>query len=116
SDGRVGTRNYLAIVGTVNCSSAVVRRIAAHFTAEVLSAFPNVDGVFAVAHQTGCGMSASGLDRTYLRRTLGGVANHANVFDCLLVGLGCEVNQPDQLIASDQLAAGVAKTPTILGI
>jgi altronate hydrolase len=116
SDGRVGTRNYLAIVGTVNCSSAVVRRIADHFTAEKLADFPNVDGVFAVAHQTGCGMSASGLDRTYLRRTLSGIAQHANVFDCLLIGLGCEVNQPDQLISPEQLAAGAAKTPTILGI
>src|SRR5262245_59593279 len=72
SDGRVGTRNYLAIVGTVNCSSAVVRRIAEKFTPEVLRNIPNVDGVFAVAHQTGCGMSASGLDRTYLKRTLSG--------------------------------------------
>ena len=116
SDSRVGTRNYLAVIGTVNCSAAVVRRIAEHFSAKELADFPNVDGVFAVAHQTGCGMSASGLDRTYLRRTLSGIANHANVFDCLLVGLGCEVNQPDQLISPEQLASGRAKTPTILGI
>jgi altronate dehydratase len=60
SDGRVGTRNYLAVIGTVNCSAAVVRRIAGRFAN--LAEFPNVDGVFAVAHQTGCGMSASGLD------------------------------------------------------
>jgi len=115
-DGRVGTRNYLAVIGTVNCSAAVVRRIAERFAKEHLRDFPNVDGVFAVAHQTGCGMSASGLDRTYLRRTLGGIARHANVFDTLLVGLGCEVNQPDQLIEPQQLATGRASTPTILGI
>jgi altronate hydrolase len=114
SDGRVGTRNYLAVIGTVNCSAAVVRRIAGRFAN--LAEFPNVDGVFAVAHQTGCGMSASGLDRLYLQRTLSGIARHANVFDCLLVGLGCEVNQADQLITPEQLAAGGARSPTIVGI
>jgi altronate hydrolase len=113
-DGRVGTRNYLAVIGTVNCSAAVVRRIAARFAD--FSAFPNVDGVFAVAHQTGCGMSGSGLDQLYLRRTLSGIARHANVFDCMLVGLGCEVNQPDGIITPDELASGRAKTPTIIGI
>jgi altronate hydrolase len=115
-DGRVGTRNYLAVIGTVNCSAAVVRRIAERFATRDLADYPNVDGVFAVAHQTGCGMSASGLDRTYLRRTLSGIAGHANVFDCLLVGLGCEVNQPDQLITAEELVGGRAKTPSIVGI
>src|ERR1700761_5364807 len=49
-DGRVATRNYVGILPPVNCSATVARRIAAHFTPEVLSAYPNVDGVVAITH------------------------------------------------------------------
>jgi altronate hydrolase len=114
-DGRVGTRNYVALLSTVNCSASSVHRVAAYFTPERLAAFPNVDGVMAITHRTGCGMADSGNDRDYLSRTLTGFANHPNVFGYLLVGLGCEVNQADQLISPDVLA-GTVSAPRILTI
>jgi altronate hydrolase len=102
-DGRVGTRNYVAVVSTVNCSASTVDRIARTFTSERLRPYPNVDGVFAITHKTGCGMAGSGLDRDHLSRTLHGFSHHPNVFGYVLVGLGCEVNQANQLIEREQL-------------
>lgn len=92
-NGLVGTRNYIGIVSTVNCSATVVHRIAAWFTPERLADYPNIDGVVAFAHDTGCGMEQTGEPMDLLRRTLGGYARHANLGGCLVVGLGCERNQ-----------------------
>jgi altronate hydrolase len=94
ADGRVGTRNYVAVLSTVNCSATVVKRIAAAFSAPgALDEYPGVDGVIAVTHGTGCGMSADGEGLALLRRTLSGYARNPNVGAVVLVGLGCEVNQ-----------------------
>ena len=90
SDGRVGTRNYIAVVSTVNCSATVVHEIAAYFTSDKLSNYPNVDGVAAFSHSTGCGMELSGEPMDLLNRTLGGYISHPNVASTLVVGLGCE--------------------------
>lgn len=98
-DGRVGTRNYVGILTTVNCSATVARRIAAHFTPEVLQDFPNVDGVVAITHGTGCGMAEHGEPADILRRVFAGYATHPNFGAVLLLGLGCETNQIDQLVA-----------------
>ena len=93
-DGRVGTRNYVAVLSTVNCSATVVRRIASAFSAPgALDEHPGVDGVIAITHGTGCGMSADGEGLKLLRRTLAGYAGHPNVGGVVVVGLGCEVNQ-----------------------
>ena len=93
-DGRVGTRNYVAILSSVNCSATVVKRIAQAFAAPgALDAYPGVDGVVAITHGTGCGMAADGEGLALLRRTLAGYARHPNVAAVVLVGLGCEVNQ-----------------------
>lgn len=98
SDGRVGTRNYVGVLTTVNCSATVARRIAAHFTPEVLQAYPNVDGVVAITHGTGCGMAEHGEPADLLRRVFAGYATHPNFGAVLLLGLGCETNQIDSLI------------------
>jgi len=98
SDGRVATRNYVGILTTVNCSATVARCIAAHFTPEVLSAYPNVDGVVAITHGTGCGMAEHGEPADLLRRVFAGYATHPNFAAVLLLGLGCETNQIDSLI------------------
>jgi len=87
-DGRAGTRNYVAVLPTVNCSAHAAREIARHFTPERLAAFPNVDGVVALTHCLGCP-----LEYLLLQRTLAGMASHPNVGGYLLVGLGCETNQ-----------------------
>jgi altronate hydrolase len=94
ADGRVGTRNYVAVLSTVNCSATVVKRITGAFSAPgVLEQYPGVDGVIAITHGTGCGLAADGEGLAVLRRTLAGYARHPNVGAVVLVGLGCEVNQ-----------------------
>jgi altronate hydrolase len=94
ADGRVGTRNYVGILSSVNCSATVVKRIAAAFSAPgALDDYPGVDGVIAITHGTGCGLAADGEGLALLRRTLAGYARHPNVGAVVLVGLGCEVNQ-----------------------
>jgi altronate hydrolase len=98
ANGRVATRNYVGILTTVNCSATVARRIAAHFTPEVLGAYPNVDGVVAITHGTGCGMAEHGEPADLLRRVFVGYATHPNFAAVLLLGLGCETNQIEPLI------------------
>jgi altronate hydrolase len=80
SDGRAGTRNFIALCATVNCSATVVRHIADHFNRSgALDDYTNVDGVIALAHGTGCGMAASGEGYEALQRVLWGHATHPNV-------------------------------------
>ena len=103
ADGRVGTRNFIGILSSVNCSATVIRQIAAHFTPERLAAFPHVDGVVAFAQTSGCGMSSPSEHFDVLRRTLAGYARHANLAGALIVGLGCERNQVGALVESQGL-------------
>ncbi len=92
--GPAGTRNYIALCATVNCSATVIRKAAAELEAEgALAPYPNVDGICALAHGTGCGMSASGHSAEILERVLWGHASHPNVGAAVFVGLGCEVMQ-----------------------
>ena len=104
--GGVGTRNFIGILSSVNCSATVIKRIAAHFTAERMAAFPNVDGVVAFAQTSGCGMSSPSEHFDVLRRTLAGYARHPNLAGVLIVGLGCERNQVDALVESQGLCEG----------
>jgi altronate hydrolase len=92
-DGRVATRNYIGVVSSVNCSATVVRRIADAFGDEALADHPNVDGVVALVHGSGCGMPGYGLGWELLQATFAGYASHPNFAGVLVVGLGCEVNQ-----------------------
>ncbi|MBI3911726.1 MAG: altronate dehydratase [Armatimonadetes bacterium] len=103
ADGRVGTRNYLAIVSTVNCSASVSRFIAERLRGDALQAYPNVDGVIAVTHKAGCGMNIDGEDMRLLQRVLAGYARHPNVAGYILCGLGCETNQAVRLIENQGL-------------
>jgi altronate hydrolase len=94
ADGRVGTRNYIALVATVNCSATVIRRAASELeTSGLLDNFENVDGIVALAHGTGCGMASNGRGYDILDRVLWGHAIHPNVGATVFVGLGCEVMQ-----------------------
>ncbi|HXJ43212.1 MAG TPA: UxaA family hydrolase, partial [Bryobacteraceae bacterium] len=94
-DGRVGTRNFVAVVAASNCAAYTAQLIENSFKDEVLP--PNVDGVVAFPHGEGCGMT-SGDDATQLRRTLSGVLAHPNVAAAVILGLGCEVNQIDHYL------------------
>ncbi|SDI35843.1 UxaA family hydrolase [Propionivibrio dicarboxylicus] len=97
-NGKVGTRNYIAVISSVNCSATVTRAIARHFTPEILAAFPNVDGVIALPHPEGCGINPNGEGMQMLRRTMVGFAKHPNFAGVLFVGLGCEQNQIGPII------------------
>ena len=91
ADGRVGTRNYIAVVGTSNCSAYAVEQVEAALKNEDFAG-TGIDGVIALPHGDGCGQ-AEGPDSRQLRRLLEGVADHPNVAAAVMVGLGCEVNQ-----------------------
>ncbi len=109
ADGRVATRNYIGILTSVNCSAHVAGLIADvfrrnPFTGEdPLAEFPNVDGVVALTHKTGCGMT-EGEPLRLLRRTLAGYARHPNFSHVVALGLGCEVNQIGGLMEEQRLA------------
>jgi len=103
ADGRVATRNFIGILSSVNCSSTVIHRIAAYFTAEKLAAYPNVDGVVAFAQTSGCGMASPSEHFDVLRRTIAGYVRHPNLAGALIVGLGCERNQVMDLVSSQGL-------------
>ncbi|WP_299770961.1 UxaA family hydrolase [uncultured Tateyamaria sp.] len=105
-NGQVGTRNYIAIVTSVNCSATAARMIAAHFTPELLADYPNVDGVVAFVHGTGCGMADNGDGFEALQRVMWGYARHPNHAGVLMVGLGCEMNQIDWLLDAYGLKQG----------
>jgi len=105
-DGRVATRNYLGILTSVNCSATAAKLIADQFRGPALADFPNVDGVVALGHGTGCGMASEGEAMDLLRRTIAGYARHPNFAGVLILGLGCEANQIGGLMAAEQLAAG----------
>ena len=103
ADGRVATRNYIGIVSTVNCSATVSRYIADHFRGGRLDAYPNVDGVVAITHGSGCGMGVGGDGYNQVRRTLGGFARHPNFNGIYVVGLGCEALQVNALLEAEEL-------------
>ena len=111
ADGRVATRNYIGVLTSVNCSATAARAIADHFRRDIrpasLAAYPNVDGVVALTHGMGCATDSEGEELRVLRRTLGGYARHANFAAVLVVGLGCETNQIQGLIAQEGLQEGV---------
>ncbi len=105
-DGRVGTRNYVAVISTVNCSASTSRAVAEVFRGDAWKRdFPNVDGVFAITHKGGCATQFGGVDHTQLERVLAGFADHPNIAAYVIVGLGCEVSQAQHLIESRDLHA-----------
>ena len=97
-DGRVGTRNYVAVVAASNCAAHTAELIAKSFDGASLP--ENIDGVVAFPHGDGCGQ-AFGPDTDQLRRTLAGVLAHPNVSAAVILGLGCEVNQIDHYLGPD---------------
>lgn len=107
SNGQVATRNYIGILSTVNCSATVARGIADHFSRrtnpDALINFPNIDGVYALTHGSGCGMADAGLGTRILQRTMTGYAKHPNFSAILVVGLGCETNQIETWFANSYL-------------
>jgi altronate hydrolase len=113
ANGQVATRNYIGLLTSVNCSAHVATLVADAFRRnpftghDPLAEYPNVDGVVALTHKTGCGMTAHEPLRL-LRRTLGGYARHANFSHVVVLGLGCEMNQIGGLVEEQRLAGRLA--------
>src|SRR6202795_3459432 len=103
-DGRVGTRNYVAIVSGVNCSASVSQFVKDKFR-DVQKDYPNIDGVLAITHKSGCGTKLFGEDHLALQRVLAGYAKHPNVVAYVLIGLGCEVNQAAVMVERQKMGA-----------
>ncbi len=94
ASGRTGTRNYIGILTSVNCSASVARFAAAEVERSgILRDYPGIDGIVAIVHGTGCGHAAYGEGFDILRRTQWGYASHPNFAGVIMVGLGCEVFQ-----------------------
>ena len=106
-DGRVGTRNYVAVVSTVNCSASVSQFVKQRF-AGVARDYPHVDGVIAVTHKSGCAVEEGGEDHLALERVLAGYARHPNVAAYVVIGLGCEVNQARVMVERQGLTLPLA--------
>jgi altronate hydrolase len=96
-DGRAATRNHIAILPTVNCSATVARMVAQAASAR-FAAEPQLDGVIALTHDLGCGMAEGTDGDDILRRTLRGYAGHANLAGVVMISLGCEINQPENVL------------------
>ncbi len=104
--GQVGTRNYIAIISSVNCSATAAHAIANAFDDTALQGYDNIDGVAAFAHGTGCGMNSDGEGFNNLQRVFAGLATHPNVGGVLFVGLGCETSQVQSVLSVNRLQEG----------
>ncbi|MCP5025617.1 MAG: altronate dehydratase, partial [Actinomycetia bacterium] len=91
--GRVGTRNYIGVLTTVNCSATPASLVTRNFPVDELARYQNIDGLVALTHGTGCGMAGSGDGMDALQRTLWGYTSHPNFAGVLVIGLGCEAAQ-----------------------
>jgi len=105
ASGAVGTRNYIAILTSVNCSAMAAQAIARTFDESALQAFENIDGVASFVHGGGC-VSGTGEGAENLERVLVGYANHSNIAAVLMIGLGCEANQISHLVENNNLKEG----------
>lgn len=102
--GAVGTRNYVLVLTSVNCSASVARVIARRAREEGHAR--GIDGTTALTHHGGCALGQDSEGLANLQRTLAGYATHANVGGALIVGLGCESNQIDALVNRHELEEG----------
>lgn len=102
-DGRVGTRNLIAVISTVNCSATATQFIADHFRGNALDRWPNVDGVIPLIHSSGCAISPTGEGLKILRRTLAGYIRNPNIAGAVVLGLGCEINSVQGLFETERL-------------
>jgi len=113
-NGKVGTRNFIGIISSVNCSATVCKKIAESFNEEVLSEFENVDGIVSITHGTGCGINSKGLGWELLQATIAGYSRHPNFGGLIVIGLGCEVNQVSGMAQSmDWASSDTFKMMTI---
>jgi altronate hydrolase len=91
ANGKVGTRNYLGVLSSVNCSASVATFMAREIERSgILADYPNIDGIVPLVHANGCIVDSAGLIFDTLRRTSWGYASNPNMGGVVMVGLGCE--------------------------
>lgn len=105
ANGKVGTRNFIGILTSVNCSASTAKMIANQFPAQLLEEFPNVDGVMALTHTSGCGLVLESEGSRMLERTLKGYAEHPNFAGILVLGLGCEMLAVENIVSGLKLSS-----------
>ena len=115
-DGSVGTRNTVAVIGTVNCSSHTLKKIVDRAKRELLPAYPNVTDIIALSHKHGCATRDGSPELGMLQRTLAGFAHNPNVAGYIFVGLGCETNQFESLFLAHRSRFGAMSLPTYIAI
>jgi altronate hydrolase len=116
ADGRVGTRNYVAVLASVNCSSSAVREVVERIRASgELERYPGVDDVIGLAIKGGCGAHHGSPSLAQMQRTMTGTVDHPNVAAYVVMSLGCEVNQPADMLVDEHLGA-TARGPAVLTI
>jgi galactarate dehydratase len=102
ADGSVGTRNILGITTTVQCVTGVLEHAVGRIRRELLPRYPNVDDVVGLTHAYGCGVAIDAPDAHIPIRTLRNLARNPNLGgQALVIGLGCEKLQPEQLVAQE---------------
>lgn len=122
ADGRAGTRNYIAVISTVNCSATTAKYVARELAETDLSAYPNIDGIIPLVHKGGCALAFDGDDHRQLNRTMAGFARHPNIAAAIVLGLGCETAQATHLEREHRLVQlggtedQAAATPMVLNI
>lgn len=105
-NGRVGTRNYIGVLSTVNCSAGVSHFIAEAANRTLSDRFDAIDGVVGLSHGAGCCMTIGGEGLDILQKTMAGFARNPNFGGILVVGLGCEVNLVSTFMDAAQLSEG----------
>ena len=94
ADGAVGTRNYVGIVTSVNCSASAAKLLAREAERSgLLDRYPGVDGIVPIVHGAGCCIGTDDEAFRKLQRAIWGYATHPNFASVLMLGLGCEANQ-----------------------
>ena len=94
SNGKTGTRNYIGLLSTVNCSATVVKKIADKLNNDPsIKNYHNIDGAVSLKHSSGCGMNTSGYGMKIFNQTIEGFKTHPNFVKVFVIGLGCECAQ-----------------------
>jgi len=113
ASGQIGTRNYIGLLSSVNCSATVVKQIANRVNhSGILEQYPNVDGVVALSHGSGCCMDPNDEGFANLQRIMSGYAGHANFAATGMIGLGCEVFQ----VAAFRESSGFDESETFFSL
>ena len=91
ANGKVGTRNYVGVLTSVNCSTTVAGFIVKEIERSgILDDYPNIDGIIALKQANGCVIDYRGVIFDTLKKTTWGYATNPNMGGVIMVGLGCE--------------------------